>query len=395
MNKKKLGIIIVVVFALAILIKAELSFNPSVRLLASIIDFSESTLNSPDYLAYNIDLKDLFRNYANADVEYSGSAYIKKLKGFPYSISGSIKGQRSSAQKKFSCKSDLDVLVLDVGELDVYAEDETIYLVAPLLGDISYGFDTGESLFKSAPNLDHDINHDWFHSNKKNIFDFVRSISIESTGDTYIDEDGTSSDELKITIPQGEGDFIWQLLGKDAPDHDITCSIYLDKHNHIHRMVFDLSYKREGAYVAIYGDNCNTIEIYVPLPDDEEAVYTIKRNGQNTYTNSFVNNITYTTNLGKEYTVDFNLLLNYVDNGIKFEATDFVVAEDDTTLAQGYIKGRIATVEDMGDVFLNADADLSDVTVIDWNTIKNDTASFVDDVISQARKNVDIFNFFD
>ena len=47
----------------------------------------------------------------------------------------------------------------------------------------------------------------------------------------------------------------------------------------------------------------------------------------------------------------------------------------------------------MGDVFENVD--LSDVTIIDWDTIKNDTASFVDDVMSQARTNVDLFNLLD
>ena len=49
----------------------------------------------------------------------------------------------------------------------------------------------------------------------------------------------------------------------------------------------------------------------------------------------------------------------------------------------------------MGDVFENAGADLSSVEVVDWNTIKNDTASFIDDVISKARENVDLLDFLD
>ena len=141
MKKKTLRIIVIVVVALAIIAKAELTFNPSARLLASIINFSESTLNNPDYLAYNIDLKDLFINYTNADIEYSGNAYIKKLEGFPYSINGTIKGQRSTNQKKFSCKSDLDVLVMDVGSVDFYAKDQTVYLSAPILGGLAYRID--------------------------------------------------------------------------------------------------------------------------------------------------------------------------------------------------------------------------------------------------------------
>ncbi|MCR5580633.1 MAG: hypothetical protein K6F66_03500 [Pseudobutyrivibrio sp.] len=391
--KKRLGITIIIIFALTIFIKAELDYNPSVRVLASVINFSESTLNSPDYLAYNIDLKDLFINYANADISYSGSAYIKKVKDFPYSISGSIKGQRSVDQQKFSCKSNLNVLVLNVGELDIYAQDDTIYLVAPLLGDISYGFDTGDNLFSKAPTLNSDISREWFHNNKANILNFVRSIDIENTGETYTDEDGTLSYEYEITIPQGEGDFIWELLCMDAPDYDITCSLFLDKWNHTRKIVFDLSHDTKGAYLSIYGKHLGTMELYVPLPDDELVVATIKRDGTTTYTNAYTDNITYYASNGDEYAIDYGMLLNYVDNGIKVEATDVTVSKNDTMLAQGYIKGRIRTEEDMGDVFENANADLSDVTVIDWDTIKNDTASFIDDVISKARENVDLFNF--
>ena len=377
------------VLALAILVKVELAFNPSVRLLASVVNFAESTLNSPDYLAYNIDLKDLFRNYTNADIDYSGNVYIKKLQGFPYSISGTVKGKRSSNQKKFSCNSSLDVLVLDVGEMDVYAQDQTVYLVAPLLGGISYGFDTDSDLFLKAPNLNYDINHQWFHENRKNIVKFVRDVKIQETGKVFIDSDGTKSDEFKIVIPQGEGGFIWDLLGMKQPDHDIICSIFLDKHNRTRKLTFDLSHKTEGAYISIVGKNLNMIEIYSPLPDNESVVATIKRNGENSYTNSFTNNITYTTNLGSVYKSDCNVLLNYVDTGMKFEATDFVISHDQKTLAEGYIKGRIKKVENMDDVF--AGVDLSQVNVIDWDTIKNDTASFMDDVISQARENVNIF----
>ena len=180
----------------------------------------------------------------------------------------------------------------------------------------------------------------------------------------------------------------------DAPDHDINCSLFLDKHNHTRKITFDLSYKTKGAYISILGKNFSTMELYAPLPDHEQVVATIKRNGNNNYTNSFINNITYTTNLGGTYAVDFNVLMNYVDEGIKFEATDIAVKQNSTVLAQGYIKGRVKTVENIGDVFENANADLSGVTIIDWDTIKNDTASFIDDVISQARKNVDILNFF-
>ena len=391
--KKKIIIVFIIFFAIIIFIKAQLTYNPSVRILASVIDFSESTLKDPEYLAYGIDLKDLFDNYTNADIRYSGSTSIKKVKGFPYSISGSIRGERSSSQKKFSCKANLDVLVLQVGELDVYADNDTIYLVAPLLGGISYGFDTNNDLFTEAPQLKYDINREWFHNNKRNIYNFVNSIKIEATGETFVDEDGTEASEFAITVPEGEGDFIWDLLGMDAPDHDINCSVFLDKHNHARKLVFDLSYRTKGAYISVYGDNLSTVELYRPLPDDEYVTATIKRNGDTLYTNSFTNNLSYYASNGDVYTIDSGMLLNYSKSGISMEATNIVVAKNDDTLAEGYVKGKISTVDDMGDVFEDAKADLSNVKVIDWNTIKNDTAAFIDDVISKARENVDLFSF--
>ncbi len=393
--KKKISVLIIIIFAFAIFIKAELDYNPSIRVLASVINFSESTLNSPDYLAYNIDLKDLFINYTNSDIKYSGSAYLKKVKGFPYSISGNIKGERSLEQQKFSCKSNLNVLVLDVGEMDIYADKDTIYLITPLLGDVSYGFDTGENLFLKAPNLNNDINREWFHNNKRNILDFVRSIKIQKTGEKYVDDSGVTSTEFKLTIPKGEGEFIWRLLGMNAPDYDINCSLFLDKFNHTRKIVFDLSHKTEGAYIALYGKDLGTLELYAPLPDNESILATIKRNGQTVYTNSFTDNLTYSTSNGDVYSLDFGVLLNYLDDGIKLELTNIIAAKNNTSLAEGYIKGRIKPDSELGDVFENAKADFSNVTVIDWDTIKNDTATFVDDVISKARENVDVLDFLD
>lgn len=392
MTKKKIGITIVLILAIIVLFKAELDFNPSVRVLASIVNFSESTLKSPDYLAYNIDLKDLFRNYANSDIAYSGNAYIKRLKGFPYSITGSVNGERSASQRRFSCQSNLDVLVLNVGKMGLYAENETIYLDAPILGDISYGFDTKNNLFLQAPNLNNDLNKEWFHNNKRNILNFVRNIKISETTNKYVDEDGTESTEYKIVIPKGEGGFIWQLLGMDAPNHDITSYIYLDSHNHTRKITFDLSYKTKGAYISVFGKNCNTIELYAPLPDNETVVATIKRNGKNTYTNSFINNITYTTNKGITYVADFNTIIDYVDEGMSFEATSVTISKDKAVVAEGYVKGNVAPAEQLDDIFEKAGFDKTKATVIDWATIKNDTATFVDDVIAQARKNVQIFN---
>ncbi len=383
-----------IIFILAIFVKVEVDSNPSVRLLLSVVSFSEKTLSSQNYLAYDINLENLFSDYTNSDIKYSGNAYVKKVKGFPYSLSGSISGERSLAQKKFSCESNMNVLVLNVGELDFYAEDQTIYVVAPMLGDLSYGFDTGLDLFKKGPSFTQDLTKEWFHENKGNIINFINSIDIQKTGDTYTDDDNITSEEYAITIPQGQGDFIWDLLGMNAPDHDINASVFLDKHCQIRKVIFDLSYKTEGAYLTVSGENCNTMELYVPLPDDEVFIWTLTRNGNIKYTNAFTNNMTYNTEDGTVYTIDFDLTMNFVDSGISAEAQNITVKENSTVLLEGYCNASIENVSDMRDVFEDIDTDLDSVTVIDWAQIRNDTASFIDDVIDKARENTDIFNLF-
>ncbi len=384
-----------VIFILTIFIKVEIDHNPRVRLMVSIISFSEKTLSSDDYLAHDIDLKDLFRNYTNSDISYSGNAYIKKVEGFPYSISGSISGKRSSENKQLSCEANMNVLVLNVGELDFYANDQTVYVVAPLLGDVSFGFDTGVNLFQKGPDFTKNLNREWFHNNKMNIFNFIRSIEVTETGNTFTDTDGATAEEYLVTIPKGEGDFIWKLLNVDAPDHDINFSIYLDKHCQIRKVVFDLSAKNKGATLSIYGDNCNTLELYVPLPNDESACWTIERNGDVRYTNSFTNNMTYTTADNDIYTVDFDVLMNFADDSISAEAQNITVKENDSVLLEGYCKGKITKEDDLGDFLSDTDYDLSSINVIDWATIREDTAGFIDDIISQARKNTDLFDLFE
>lgn len=67
------------------------------------------------------------------------------------------------------------------------------------------------------PDLTSDIDKTWFKDHMQDIADLTKQISIDQTGKTIEDEDGTVSEEFVITIPQGCGQFIWDLLGIDAP----------------------------------------------------------------------------------------------------------------------------------------------------------------------------------
>ncbi len=398
MNLKKhlkLKICVTLLFLLIIIAKIEVDYNPAVRVLLSVVTFSEKTLQNPNYLAYNIDLMDFFQNYANADVDYFGNMYLKKVKGFPYSVSGNISGKRSCDQKKFSCESDMNVLVLKVGELDAYADNDTVYVVAPMLGDIAYGFDTNENLFVKGPDFSNDLDREWIHDNAANIFHFINSIEIVDAKDSYTDDSGKTSEGYDLIIPAGEGDFIWELLGMDAPTKDIKCTLYLDDHLCATKIVFDLSNKNEGSTLTISGDSLSTATLYIPLPDNEAATVVVKRDGSVKYTNAFTNHVEYNNNIGHTYTADFDVMMNFVDDGMKTDVQNVVFQKDSEVVLEGYCNARIKKEDNMDDVFKNVDTDFSQVEVIDWATIKNDIAPFVDDVINQAKKNTDIFDFLD
>lgn len=80
-NRKKKAVLLVLVL---LLVHGAggfvLSKSPRVRLLLSVVHFSETPLKSPEYLLYNIDIMELFRDYGNGDVQISGqAAYLYSL----------------------------------------------------------------------------------------------------------------------------------------------------------------------------------------------------------------------------------------------------------------------------------------------------------------------------
>lgn len=358
------------------------------QIMISVIDFTNNTLKNPNYLAYGIDLMDLFQNYMNSDVTYDGEAYIKKLDKFKYSTSGSVSGVRSFSQRKLSMSTDMSVLWKDLGGIDMYAQDETMYLIVPMLDNAAYAFDTEVDLFKKGPSLTSDINEEWFSNNRQNIIDFLNSIDINKTGETYTDEDGTVSYEYKMTIPQGQGKFIFDLLGMDMPDHDIIYSMFLDKHYSTKRIEFDLSRALDGASLVVTGDHLNTCIFSLDLPEGEKSVMTIVRNGNITYTNAFNTNITYYTNVGKIYAIDHSTTMDYVENGMSCTLADITLKRDDMIIGEGTCKGTITKTPPEYDVFKDVAVPLDTIEVINWKVVRDDSEAFINDMIDRAKTNL-------
>lgn len=219
-----------------------ISKNPRARMLLSVIYFMQDTLKDPAYIAYHIDIMELCQDYFNGDISFEGKAYLNDIKNFKYSSSMDISGERSFTQKKLSIISDMDVLTLNVGEMDFYMNPNTVYFMVPMLDNLSYAMTTGNTYFKKAPELTHDIDQEWFHDNFSNIIELTRQIQIEETGKTRTDSDDVKSHEYLVTIPEGSGDFIWELLGMDAPDYDIRISLYLTGLCRMSRMEIQTGY---------------------------------------------------------------------------------------------------------------------------------------------------------
>ena len=318
-----------------------ISKNPRARMLLSVIYFMQDTLKDPAYIAYHIDIMELCQDYFNGDISFEGKAYLNDIKNFKYSSSMDISGERSFAQKKLSIK---------------------------------------------APELTHDIDQEWFHDNFSNIIELTRQIQIEETGKTRTDSDDVKSHEYLVTIPEGSGDFIWELLGMDAPDYDIRISLYLTGLCRMSRMEVDLSDITEGASMIIDGTAAGTCILSYEMPNGERMTLTYVRNPSVTHVNFIYMNCLYETNQGDNFTASGYITTQPDDNGCEINVKNLSVMQGDDLLGTFSFIGTITKEKNLPDVFRGADLDSPDMEHIDWQTVRDDTESFIQDVIDEAKK---------
>lgn len=384
-GKKKRRIWIFVLVCFLLLVGAgyyQSRTNPRVRMLISIMKFSESTLKSDDYLLHNIDIMDLCRNYINGETQVVGKASFSHMKKLQSSISMDIDQKRSFSQRRMANRMQMNFLWMKAGEMDLYGENETVYLDAPLLGDnIGYAFPTGIDLFMKAPDLTSDINQKWFHSNAGNIVKLMREINIQETGKTYTDKDGTKGKEFVVTIPKGSGSFVWNLFGMDMPDYDVVCSVYLTNHNRIIRMEVDASHVIDGMSMVMQGQNLGTAYMYYQLPDNEKAVLKMKRNAKEDCLDC---TMVYYTNTEKKIKMKSNISWTKLEQGFSIKINNIRLWSGEEEMAQGYFKGEVTPLKDAGDVFAGKEQRLYGFEVLDWKAVRNDTQGFVNDVLSKT-----------
>ena len=98
-KKTKIRISILLVLAAMLIIGISVAMkNPRVKLLYSVINFSESTLKNEEYLLYGVDIMEVFSDYANSDTQITGVMGFPEIKGMNATISVDMDAERSFSQ---------------------------------------------------------------------------------------------------------------------------------------------------------------------------------------------------------------------------------------------------------------------------------------------------------
>lgn len=382
-KKKKIRISILLVLAAMLTIGISVAMrNPRVKLLYSVINFSETTLKNEAYLLYGVDIMEVFSDYANSDTRITGVMGFPEIKGMNATISVDMDAERSFSQKKFASESSLNILWAEAGQLNLYAQDKTWYISAPILGaDIGYAFPTDVDWFPKMPELTSDIDRAWFRENYSNIVKLMSQIEIEKTDKTIENDDGTESTGYSVTIHKGDGHFIWELLGMDDPDYDVNVIMYLTNHNKFRRMEVDLSDILEGATLTLDGENASTCIFTYELPDNESMDFTMTRNRETENWIDMTSN--YYGNNGKIYQMTAGLNWEEIKNGFKMNLKNIKFTCDDELLARAYFLGKVVKEEATDDLFKDKTDYLNSLEVIQWKTVRDDTESFIQDVLDK------------
>ncbi len=389
-RKKRFFSFLIILIFIFLLLFAAIQENPRLKILISTIRFSKETLNNPSYIAYQVDLMELCRDYMNGDTVLQGNALINDVKKVSNTMNMEISGERSFSQKKAAYQADLSVLILHMGEFDFYAQDKDLYMIVPMLDNLSYAFDTGINLFWKAPELTSDLNAAWFQENWDNIVTFTKQIEVVPNGQVISDPHCTSTG-YRITIPEGCGMFIWEFLGMEAPTHPVVFDLYLTPACQVRRIEVDLTETLkdssfETALLTIDGTDCSTAILTVTLPDNEKATVTTVRNGDIISVNTVQTDTVYEAFNGDQYTATSSISWKSDEKKVDFQIHDLTIRRNEELLASVYFDGTIEKSVLTQDVFRDAPEDLYSIDKILWRDLRGDVEGFFDSVTKEIIK---------
>lgn len=389
--KKGVKALIIILCIIAALLIGGLFFvllNPRAKFLAGITRFAMGTLNDNDYIAYDLDVMELCRDYVNGDIEFSGDVIAGDIKGFGYTSSANIRGVRSFQMKQMSVSADAKVLFVDVGEVDVFAKDKTMYMIVPSFDNLAYSLTTDADLFYKAPMLNGNLDLAWFEENIGNFIDFANDIDIEESGQILQDDDGTVSTEYLITIPKGKGEFIWELLGMDVPTEDINLSMYITRTCKIRRISLDISSVVPNSNLTVDGTSMGNVIFEEMLPDNEKVTVFLSKRGDYRYSNYIDVGIVYNSRDGKLYKGDGVIAYDKGNNGYDLQVKRLKFYEDDALIGQIYFNGNVHPTKCESEPVSAATVPLDSIKNYSWEELRNNFESFINDVTEDVKSKI-------
>ncbi len=380
-KKRALTLIVVGAFLFALLYGEYrvLCAKPQVRMLLGTMHFSNKTLEDPAYLAYGVDVMELIHDYINADVKITGRAGVPSTDKLSASSMMRVSMTRSFSQKRLSASADMALLWMNTGKMEFYAENETVFLYAPMIADdFGYAFPTGVNLFMRMPDLTSDINQEWFRAHRKDIVDLMSEISTVQLDSDYVDENGRKCDCFQTTIPQGSGHFIWELLGMDDPDYDVVSTIWINDKNQFARVYMNLEDVLPGAEMTIEGTSFGRCVFTYQLPEYEWVECIMERNSSRM---DWIDvTVHYYANNGEVYNTTCGLHWEDQEEGFDIQVKEAVMTVGDKTIATGYFKGSVERLTTPPDVFGDREQELYGFEVLDWRAVRDDVDGFMQQV---------------
>ena len=386
--KKALKPLIIILSIIVALIAGTIilvSVNPRVKFLASVVRFTAETLPDSGFLLYDLDIMGVCRDYADGDIEFEGDVIAGDIEGFGYTSSAKVHGVRSFNMREVGAIAMSKVLFIDVGEVDVYAKDNTVYMIVPSFDNLAYSLTVNTDLFMKAPMLNGNLDVDWFTDNAGNFIEFSNDIDIEKTGNVYTDDDGTKSDEFKMIIPEGKGEFIWELLGLDMPDHDIELSMYITPACKTNRIVVDISYLVENTVVTIEGEDMGTCIVEKLLPDNESTTMIIKKRGDYLYANYLDVGGVYNTKDGNVYSATGVIAYDKVDVGYDIQVKRLKAFKDGDLIGEMYFDGNVHTTKVDTEPTSTATLPLDAIKNYSWEELRDNAQGIIDEIMEDVK----------
>lgn len=386
MHTRRKIVILAVILAVFVILAAGVYFSLRrdirFRMFRAMEHFSTESVNSPEYLLYDLDVTGLCRNYLNGDISVDGTIGLSRTEQLNIPLSVDIQGTRSVTQGRMHLEAGIRMLRYEAVSLDVYGENDMLYVDAPFLPSKGFDLSTGVDFFTKAPETGRvSPDKEWFAQHRKQIRELIRKIAIEETGNTL--EEERVSTEYRITIPEGSGDFLWELIGADPPKKDIIFTIYLTPDDRIRRLTLDLSPLMDGGTLMIDGIHADTAFFTRDLPEGKRLLLQVSRSRVTSHRLDFLVSYengekdSYEVSAGVEWTTDNS------QESMDIRVRQLKIKRNGSFLGGGSFRGTLQTEDVLEDVFEGQEKRLRSLQKMNLLQIQDEALQYIDTVLDR------------